>query len=92
MLAVSGLVRRCGCDTNRIEQNCKEQLSSTDALVQLLRASWIIFIEDGMCEKPTGLPGENLIHKTEMRAILGLIFLYLEYLMENFKAILVTLQ
>jgi len=60
---IIGLECLCGCDTNRIEQHRKKQLTTTDAFVQLLRASWVIFVEDGVCEKPTCLPGENLIHK-----------------------------
>lgn len=92
-----------GCiwaDTNRIEQHCKKQLSSTNALVKLLRASWIIFVEDGVCEKPTRLPGENLIQKSqtqltsqitliERRPIILLTFLNSEYLIEIFKTVLV---
>lgn len=51
------------CVSNRIKKHSKKQLSTPDAFVQLLRASWVIFIEDGVREQPTRLPRKNLTRK-----------------------------
>ena len=48
----------------RVEEDGEEELSSSDALVQLLGASWVFVVEDGMGEQPTGLPGQHLNSNT----------------------------
>lgn len=57
--------RECArvCVSNRIKKHSKKQFSTADAFVQLLRASWVIFIEDGVRKQPTRLPRKNLTHK-----------------------------
>lgn len=49
--------------TYRVEEHGEEELSSSDALVQLLGASWILVVEYGVCEEATGLSGQHLKHK-----------------------------
>lgn len=46
--------------THRVQQNSEEEFSSIDELVQFIRAAWVVFIEDGVCEKTTRLPGQHL--------------------------------
>lgn len=44
----------------RVEEDGEEELSPSDALVQLLGASWVLVVEDGVGEQPAGLPGQHL--------------------------------
>lgn len=46
--------------THRIEEDGEEQLSSSDELVQLFGAPWVLAIEDGVSEEATCLPGQDL--------------------------------
>lgn len=44
----------------RVEEHGEEQLSSVDDLVQLLWASRILVVENGVCEETARLPGQHL--------------------------------
>lgn len=46
----------------RVEEDSEEELPSSDALVQLLWASWVFVIEDCMGEETACLPGQHLKH------------------------------
>lgn len=48
----------------RVQEDREEKFPSSDALVQLLGASWVFIIEDCVGEQTTGLPGQHLKHKT----------------------------
>ena len=48
------------CLTHRVQQNSEEEFSSIDELVQFIRAAWVVFIEDGVCEEAARLPGQHL--------------------------------
>lgn len=56
-------------DSYRVEEDSEEEFSPSDALVQLLGASWILVIEYGVCEEATGLSGQHLKHKTPSLAM-----------------------
>lgn len=46
--------------THRIKEDGEEELSSTNAFVQLARSSGVLIIEDGVSKKATRLPGQHL--------------------------------
>lgn len=46
--------------THRVQQDGEEEFPPIDELVQFVRAAWVVFIEDGVCEKTTSLPGQHL--------------------------------
>lgn len=46
--------------TYGVQQDREEQLAPSDALVQLLGASGVLLVEDGVGEQPAGLPREDL--------------------------------
>jgi hypothetical protein len=51
----------CGLQsTHRIEKHGEEELAPIDDFVQLTGATRVLIVEDGMCEKATGLPREDL--------------------------------
>lgn len=50
----------CVCGPYRVEEHSEEELPSSDALVQLLGASWVFVIEDGVGEETARLPGQHL--------------------------------
>lgn len=52
--------KRAGEVTYRVEEHSEEQLSSVDELVQLLGASRVLVIENGVCEEAARLPWQHL--------------------------------
>lgn len=44
----------------RVEEYGEEQLSSIDEFVQLLGASRVLVVENGVCEETARLPGQHL--------------------------------
>lgn len=46
--------------THRVQQNSEKELPPIDELVQFVWAAWVVFVEDGVCEKTTSLPGQHL--------------------------------
>lgn len=46
--------------THRVQQNSEEEFPPIDELVQFVWAAWVVFVEDGVCEKTTSLPGQHL--------------------------------
>lgn len=51
-------------DSYRVQENGEEELSSSDAPVQLLGATWVFVVEDGVGEQTTRLPGQHLQHSS----------------------------
>lgn len=59
-------------ETDGVEQDSEEQLSSVNEPIQLLRAAGIVLVKDGVCEQTTRLPGQDLIktHKCDGQSVL----------------------
>lgn len=49
--------------THGVQKNSEEELSTIDELVQLIRTARVIFVEDSVREKTTGLSGQHLRHE-----------------------------
>lgn len=60
----------CVYCTHWVEQDGKKQLSSPYAPVKLLRATWILLIEDGVGEQATCLTGQHLLIHTNTSVLL----------------------
>lgn len=58
MTPVKGCV--CVCVSYRVQEDGEEELSSSDALVQLFGASRVFVVEYSVGEQTTGLPGQHL--------------------------------
>lgn len=52
--------------THGVEEHGQEQFTPVDDLVQLTGATWVLVVENGVCEEATGLPGEYLHQETGM--------------------------
>lgn len=46
--------------THRVQQNSEKEFPPIDELVQFVWAAWVVFVEDGVREKTTSLPGQHL--------------------------------
>lgn len=67
------------CLTHWIENHCKEELSATDAFVQLFGSTGVFFIVDGVSKQATCLTGQHLrvhthTHTHAQSALLGSVF------------------
>lgn len=56
------------CLTHWIENHCKEELSATDAFVQLFGSTGVFFIVDGVSKQATCLTGQHLRVHTHTHA------------------------